>query len=477
MNPTTHRKTRRLIGLLAALLLGAACLAVPSHGRAAGSGLYYAIGGGTPVSASAGYGYHPAGLGLGINWGFGSACGGFSPFVTVKNQLNGATAGFQNMMGSVINAAKGAVASLPAMIIQHAAPGLYDLLSNGVLQGRLDFNKAKLSCKAMVKRASDAMASSGWFEQAQAENWKRTARSTGDAVAAQNTVEAEAGNEGATWVGGDKYGGTGQEPIRVTHDTAIAGYNLLLGRSDPTDTAPVPGGNGGWGSVTTASGPWAGAGSGAAGPGGACNGGMCTVWGSPDEAADWIADVVGERVIRTCSGCEKMESSAGFGLVRKLEQQQQRIQTKLTALVAGSLPVTPGNLRAVSAGPTLAISPDVIEALRKDPQGQLLAHRLAAEIALARTLTQAIWARRVLLAGASEPGIASNKNGQKVIDSKLTHLDRGIDALRTELQVRQALADNAAAVVLARQRARTAVNQPSSTRPGERIIDSRERIK
>src|SRR5699024_10856118 len=183
----------------------AAGLLGPASSRAAGSSLYYEIGGGGPVSVSAGRGYQPGEIGIGIQWGGVAACGGLDPFATVSNQLNGITSGFQQMMGSVIQNAKGAVMSLPAIIIQRAAPGLYDLLSNGVLQGKLNFNKAKASCKAMADRAADAIFSAGgWRQQAQAENWKRTAQSTGDAVAAQHIVEAQAGNEGVIWIGGKR---------------------------------------------------------------------------------------------------------------------------------------------------------------------------------------------------------------------------------------------------------------------------------
>lgn len=461
---------RQLMGLI----FCAACLVGPASSAAAGSELYYEIGGGGPVSASAGRGYHPGLLALGINWGTVSACSNLDPFLTVQNQLNGVTQGFQQMMGFVIQSATAAVASLPAIIIQHAAPGLYDLLSNGILQGRVDFNKAKLSCRAMVKRISDAISAAGWFEQAQAENWRRTAASSGDAVAAQQVVESQGGDEGVVWIGGNRRGGLSQPPIQITRDTAIAGYNTLHARTSPTSTTPVPGGGAGWGSVPTATGPWAGAGSGGAGTG--CDGGMCTVWGSPAAAANWIVNVLGERVIRTCTGCEKIETTAGTGLIRQLEQEQQQIQTQLAAMVNGSLPVTSTNLRAVSAGPTMAVSGAVIIALGKDPQGPLLTHRLAAEMALARTLTQALWARRVLLAGASEPGIANSENGQVVVQRKLTHLDRGIEGLRTELWIRKAMAANTASIVLARQRGRELASAPTDTRPGDRTIDSRKHV-
>ncbi|WP_416392145.1 hypothetical protein NR756_11180 [Alloalcanivorax xenomutans] len=230
-------------------------------------------------------------------------------------------------------------------------------------------------------------------------------------------VEDEAGNRGTTWVGGEKRGGSGQAPIRVMNDTATAGYNILHGRTNTTDTSPVSGGGGGWGSVPTDDGNWAGGGgNGSAGGGGsACRGGMCTVWGSPQEAAQWISKVAGEEVHRTCDGCEKVTTEAGAGLMRDLEDEQEKLAQDLASMVNGTTPTTPENLRKVSAGPGLSVSRGVIEALKTDPEGPLLLHRLAGEMALARTLTKAIWARRLLLAGASEPGISDNEEGRPLL--------------------------------------------------------------
>ena len=67
---------------------------------------------------------------------------------------NGLTNGFQQIMSSVIQSATSAVASLPAHL-QRADPGLYNLLTNGVLQARLDFDRSKLTCKAMANRMAD----------------------------------------------------------------------------------------------------------------------------------------------------------------------------------------------------------------------------------------------------------------------------------------------------------------------------------
>src|SRR5690554_7997582 len=57
-------------------------------------------------------------LSFGAGWDLNMACGEFDPKMTVKNQLNGLTDGFKNMMDNVINSATAAVASLPALAIQ-----------------------------------------------------------------------------------------------------------------------------------------------------------------------------------------------------------------------------------------------------------------------------------------------------------------------------------------------------------------------
>lgn len=57
-------------------------------------------------------------LSFGAGWDLNMSCGEFDPKMTVKNQLNGLTDGFKNMMDNVINSATAAVASLPALAIQ-----------------------------------------------------------------------------------------------------------------------------------------------------------------------------------------------------------------------------------------------------------------------------------------------------------------------------------------------------------------------
>lgn len=441
--------------------------------------LYYQIGGASPFSISAGRGHNPHVTGIGVRWNMNASCGNFDIGATVSNQLNGVTNGFQNMMGEVVQNAQGAVSSLPAMIIQRANPGLYDLLSNGVLQGRMDFDRSKLSCQNMADQMADLAMGQGLHQMAVAENWQSTAQGTNDVVAAQQQVEQSGGNRGVTWVGGQKRGGQGQEPIRVVKDTARAGYNLLHGRTNPTSNEAVSGGGDGWGSVPTNNGNWIGGG-GTAGSGGGtggaeCRGGMCTVWATPEAASEWTRSVIGDDDLQTCENCEQRQSQAGTGLMRELEREQEEVFQRLADLVNGSASPTPENLRNVSAGDGLAVSRGVIESLRHDPQSSFLIHRLASEMALARTLTKAIWARRILLAGSSDPGIANNEPGMSALDRRLAALDRDIDSLQSEMEIRKALASSAAGIALDRANNRAAgSSQGEGSRPGS-VLDSRGR--
>src|SRR5262245_32863409 len=90
----------------------------------------YRIGGGRAVSMSRAPGMQS--LSVGIGWNSNLVCGDMSLETTLQNQLNGVTQGFHAIMGNVIENATAAVASLPALIIQRADPGLYNLLTNGV---------------------------------------------------------------------------------------------------------------------------------------------------------------------------------------------------------------------------------------------------------------------------------------------------------------------------------------------------------
>ncbi|ECF1702283.1 integrating conjugative element protein [Salmonella enterica subsp. enterica] len=391
--------------------------------------LYYQIGGGSVITPALTR-RNTQLLNVRAGWNADLMCGNFDISTTVRNQLNGVTEGFQDLMGNVIQSATSAVASLPAMIIQRANPQLYDLLTNGVLQGRVDFDKSQLTCQKMAEKMTDFAYGSAWTQSAKAENYQTVAASETDAVRAEKKVEKDAASKGKTWVGGQKRGGSGQQPIKLVGDTAKAGYNILNQRS-VTDT----------GSISVSQ----------------CQGELCQVWSKPEEAATWVTRVVGEQTINVApdndasgSSEEKTGSQAGVGLSPLIAEEQEKITEVLTELVNGSLKPTYENLSKASGG-SLQLTRGVVEALRDEPDTAVLVQRLSGEMALARVMEQALMARRTLLAGAREPNIAAEKEAQMQLNQTTLQLDQELNQLRLELEMRRMLADNASTSVLTRK--------------------------
>jgi len=391
-----------------------------TSGSVIGDEVMYSIGGGNAVSMSNAAGMRSIGVGLG--WNANLICGNMNIAATIKNQLNGITNGFQNIMSSVIQSATSAVASLPALIIQRADPGLYNLLTNGVLQARLDFDRSKLTCRAMAeKMANLAGGQMGWNQIADGMAMREAAAS-GDAVSAVEQTEANRGNNGVPWVGGSNAGGSGQPSVKVVGDVTRAGYNLVNGRG-VTDTS----------SIGTAS----------------CNSLSCRTWPSPQAAVDWATRVLGEQEQRTCESCTKTATVPGVGLTPLIQEEYDTKLQALRELIAGSRNTTADNLNA--AGSTsLPITRGVIEALRDEPDQDVLARRLASEVALASVLEKALLLQRTLLTGKKEPNVAANQLAVDAVNHESDSLDREIMNLKTELELRRELANNSPMAIIQR---------------------------
>ena len=213
-----------LIAGLAALNLGYAQTTGPNFGtsgNAIDDSVLYHIGGGVAVPMS--HTGQMSSIGVGAGWQANLICGNMSLTTTLKNQLNGATIGFRAIMSTVVQAASAAVASLPALIIQRADPALYNLLTNGVLQARLDYDRSKLTCRAMANQMADiAGGQLGWNQLAEGMSLQ-SAIGSGDGVAAIQTAEETHGNNGVPWIGGNNAGGAAQDPIHLVADVTRAG--------------------------------------------------------------------------------------------------------------------------------------------------------------------------------------------------------------------------------------------------------------
>jgi len=392
------------------------------RGSVIGDDVLYSIGGGRAVSMTGAANMRS--IGVGVGWNSNLICGDMSLTTTLQNQLNGITNGFQTIMSNVIQNATSAVASLPALIIQRADPGLYNLLTNGVLQARLDFDRSKLTCRAIANRMADmAGGQLGWDQLAEGMALKKAVAST-DAVSAIEEAESSKGNEGVPWVGGDNAGGSGQAPIRVVADVTRAGYNLVNGRS-VDDTS----------SIDTSS----------------CGDRLtCQTWNSPQAAVTWATRVLGEQ-----EQCTKTQTTPGVGLTSLIQEEYETKLESLQELISGSRSMSFDNLQAASST-SLPITRGVIEALRDEPDQDILARRLASEVALASVLEKALLLQRTLLTGRMEPNVAANEMAQEAVTQESDILDREINNLKTELELRRELANNSPMQIIQRHSTRAA---------------------
>lgn len=431
MNPSTRTgclvRTAVLAGVF--ILGGGRAWAQTGYqtgGPILGDEVMYSIGGGSAVSMGRAAGMRSIGVGAG--WNSNLICGDMSITTTLRNQLNGVTNGFQQIMSNVIQSATSAVASLPALIIQRADPGLYNLLTNGVLQARLDFDRSKLTCRAMAEKMADmAGGQLGWSQMAEGMAL-RDAVGSADAVSAVEQAETRRGNDGVPWVGGGNAGGAGQPAIRVVGDVTRAGYNLVNGRG-VADTS----------SISPAS----------------CASLSCQTWTSPQAAVEWATRVLGEKEQRTCDACTKTEAMAGVGLTPLIQEEYEAKHEALQELVSGARNTTFENLREAGSA-SLPITRGVIEALRDEPDQDLLARRLASEVALSSVLEKALLLQRTLLTGKKEPNVAANELAVEAVNQESDTLDREIRNLKTELELRRELANNSPMAIIQRHGARAA---------------------
>jgi len=404
---------------------------------------YYEIGGATPVSEPANPSVVSVTLGGSGQLGLGYSCGKFDPVAAVTDTLNDIAAGVDDMMNAMTAAASAALAALPALILQRANPGLYDLMQNALLKAEATLELATKSCEQMEAEIAEGKNPyADLITLSKGNDWKVQMGIGGnDAVTAKRAVEASNGASGIPWIGGQA-GGSGQPVLQFTGDIVKAGYNLHMNRPI-TATAPIP-------------------------PASATR--LSEIWSTPAAARNWAVDVVGENIVTTCDTCRK-DTIPGTGLLPKQHQEAAAVTVDLQGLVSGATAPTLANLDKVTA-PGVAITRQVVEAIREMPatERDLVAGRLVAEISTARTVEKALYARRLLLTGRQVPEVYATEVAREHADTAITELDAEIENLLFETRVRREVVSETVTALLERAAAR---RQASRNVPEVPVLDPR----
>ena len=360
--------------------------------------LHYTLGGG-PVIALPARNRHINSTGLGVGWDMNLQCGMLDPTLTVENQLNGITDGFQDMMGDMLTNATSAVLSLPGYYLQKKDPGLYDLMTNGVLQGKFDFDDARSSCEAMVETMGEMNTDKAYGALARAEAWTHAVKS-GDAIQAKEDVLKDMGDSGITWVGGAKYGGRHQPPINATTDASRAGFALL------SDEEQKENGQG-----------------------------LYQYWDSEEAMSEWVSHVIGSQSVQTGMDKSDTDATPGIGLSQEVTQQSAGLEDELRHAISDQQE-------------TDHFPQTLVDALSERKVNDHTLSRIASELALSHAIEKALYARRALLTGKYEVNIAQHETAQRDIDEAITRLEREIDMLRYEAEVRQQIGTRTAQSVV-----------------------------
>ena len=426
MTPLRPRVT--FMGVLAALTLAASAVHAAQM-PSSRSDLYYRLGGTDPASRAANPSATIVNLGLGGAARLNYSCGRFDFEASFQNLMTS----FASIGTTVTSAVSAGIAALPMYFFQRAQPGLYELFQTYAKKAEVAIELANKSCEQMESEVRAGKDPYDYYKRlAQGEAWKTQTTVTSDVVQAKITAMQQDGRNGFTWVGGASAAGAGMPPARIVHDTVYAGYNVTLNRPQ------------------------------LAGPTGLPTVRLTKAFPSPSAAATYATDVLGDAEISTCndSDCPDPSGKPGLGLIHRFEQEISISTMALNTALAAPVP-SDTELEDASA-PGVLISRAVIDALRELPEveREIASDKLARDVALARTIDKALLVRNLLLTARMIPAVNIAANDD--IEAKLTELNRYIDDLLFENDVRKKIASSTASTLLgnyeATRRGSTAVS-------------------
>tara|TARA_R110000787_G_scaffold285955_1_gene402891 strand:+ start:18823 stop:20118 length:1296 start_codon:yes stop_codon:yes gene_type:complete len=379
---------------------------------------YYEVGGQRPLTAPASPITNSIILGGSLDWGSGFNCSAFDPTLGIANTLNQVKSGADAIQQQVTDAATGAIASLPLLMLQRANPGLYELLMNSMARAEQGVQVSTRSCQQMQQTISQGgNPVEGWIDISRTHDWQDQMGSGGyrsasvDVVQAQQNVEKNNGENGVTWVGGTKAGGRGQQPIDIPSDIVKAGYNQSLNRA-ANSNAPAP-----------------------------QNGSRVSeLWETPEELMSFSRSLLGEEKVRTYSD-RPTETMPARGMSFEINKEVERLTPIFNGLIDGSVEPSGENMLSVST-PSMVINAGTIQALSNLPDADqtILKGRLIQEVATARVVEKALMLHRLLFSGAQEPNVAQNGPAQESAQKYSARLQQSIDDALFELEMNKRLA-------------------------------------
>ncbi len=397
---------------------------------------YYKIGGGNKLRMQGGVST-PSSLSLDTKFGANFSCGQFDVNFAIENTLNQLKQRLVNLSTQV----QASVAALPGYIICRAVPQLCQLMQNYTVRAEELIGIAVKDCKEMdADLAAGRDPLDGWLKMGRGLNLRVAGSKSGDIFSVVEEAKEFDPAKGMPWgVGAVMSGGDGQPSIRPLSDTVRAGYNVLLDRNLKD------------GSAATGTDP------------------LINIWSTPEQAAKWTAEVVGEyrpdyngkpdasAISGATSGIDDGDggkggedvdvttawlksdgSTPGLGLNPKIRKEADLVAIKLTELVSkytdqSTAPPTDeemANLAGKSG--SVRITPGLLSMISQSDIPDLHIAQLASEIAVTKVSLYAMEARRLMVAGRTVPDLAVVNNANEQLDLAIDRMEEELDALEYE---------------------------------------------
>ena len=407
---------------------------------------FYELGGGTGIAISGGV-QVPNTLMLERDFAMLFSGGKFDPIASIKATLNNLRDEAKSKLVGIGNGITSSISAIPGYIFCRENPLGCQMHENYT-------QRAEAKSKTAVKFLEDMEAQvgesrqtlEGWFQAAKGDKLvtamaEAEAAGVTDLETVVDEVREFSGKEGLKWLGGVYAGGDNQPPIRPIADTAKAGFNFLHGQTVSNDAR------------VTGDDP------------------MLAIWDTPEEAAKWLSEVVGEfrpdinnnplgraagsanqgaddgdsgqggeDVIVTAAFTSNDVSTPALGLVSKVRKESVTVREKLNTLASLSgIPTAEQVSQIMGASSNSVIPRDLFLKLRSTTLLNPALQRIADDIAISNVIRYAMEARRLLISGRNEPHIASYSVAQDEIAQKISILEKDIEMLMFERRVSQEL--------------------------------------
>ena len=356
-------------------------------------------------------------------------CGRFDPKAAVDYALSG----IEETMSTIESIPQTTLASLPGVVLCRALPGVCELAQEYTARFESRFNFAVKSCEQMV---ADASADKNPYQDVIGVTieraWQEGQKSGKTPTQTQQDIDKER-NKGIVWLGGARHGGHRQRQIRPVRHAIAAGWCMLNSAKANCETSTL-------------------------------ENEYTRTWKTTTALKQWISDVVGDVGFWIYQGAPPPHSYPGLGLAPKISERERWVKEKIKTLIA----LSEQDIYAIAAEDLARLSsrkhrmlPQILAALRNDPDRDWLLDRFANEIAVAQTLDKALLAKRLLMVGCQEPNLYSHKKFiKRTIDEALERLKDEIQHLLVESEAYNRVVSAVAVRILGRetQRQRTRLN-------------------